>query len=489
MIIKRHTTLPLIALVVLAALSLTLGVEAKSTARPTGGKAVAHRDGKAVKRGGRIPVAVTNSITYPALEPTLGLTPSGDIYVAAAKYRPYGFAAVPTTEIMHSADGGKTWTNTSPRIGPQNQSPITGDPYILVDDVDGDNSRIFSIDLYVACSYMSFSDDGGKSWITNPLACGRPVNDHQTLFSGPPVTSNTIGYPKVLYYCWNDVGSSACSKSLDGGITFVPTGEPAFLGYDQASEDKGFFGVDGFCGGLHGHGAVAPDGTVYLPREYCGQPHVAVSRDEGRTWDRVLVSKKIRSISQPDEGAAHPSVAVDSKGNVYYLWISSKNRLPYLSVSKNGGKTWSDPVIAGPPGLRETNLPQIAAGKPGAVAFSYYGSTNSPFQRCKRECAAGDYLKTTWNGYLTISDDALSRNPSFFTGTVNDPKEPLVIQRCGPGRCHMVMDFIDVEIGPDGMAYGVYVDSCMTDCITQNAGPTGEYEGLVSRLVGGPRLK
>ena len=488
MIIKRKSALPLIAVVVIAALSLTLGVEAKSTERATGGKAVAHRDGKAVKAPGRVPFAATNSITYEALEPTLGLTPSGDIFVAAAKYNPYGVAAVPTTEIMKSEDGGNTWTNTSPRVGPQNRSPITGDPYILVDDVDGDNSRIFSIDLYVGCSYMSFSDDGGDSWVTNPLACGRPVNDHQTLFSGPPATSSTLGYPKVLYYCWNDVGSSACSKSIDGGITFVPTGEPAFLGYKQGSDEPGF-GMKGLCGGLHGHGAVGPDGTVYLPREYCGEPSLAISKDEGRTWKRVVVSKKVRSTSQPDGLTAHPSVAVDPKGNIFYSWIGMKDRRLYLSVSKNGGKTWSDPVIASPPGLKEENLPQITAGKEGSIAISYYGSTNSPFPRCNRDCTVADYAKTTWNGYLTISDDALSPNPVFLTGTINDPKEPLVIQRCGPGRCHMVMDFIDVEIGPDGVAYGVYVDSCMSDCITENAGPTDEYEGLVGRLLGGPRLK
>ena len=488
MTLNRKQVLPLVAALTAAAMISSFGAEAKGTARPTGGKAVASRDGEAA-RASNLPVAQTYSITYEALEPTLGLTPGGDLYVAAAKYNYYGgVAGVPATEIMHSADQGKTWEHKTPRVLDENAHPITGDPYILVDNVDGDNARIFTIDLTIACSYMSFSDDGGDTWTTNPLACGRPVNDHQTLFSGPPVSSPTVGYPKILYYCYNDVGSSQCTKSLDGGVTFVPTGEPAFLGYKQGSSETGFFGVDGFCGGLQGHGAVGADGTVYLPREYCGQPYLSISKDEGQTWDQVLVSKKIRSISQPDEGAAHPSVAVDDKGNIYYLWINSKDRLPYLAVSKNGGKTWSDPVIASPRGMKETNLPQLTVGDAGKVALVYYGSTNSPFPKCKRECESVDYAETTWNGYLAISTNALDANPTFMTGAINHPSDPLTRKVCGPGRCSMAMDFIDVEIGPDGIAYGAFVDGCMKDC-DATVGDGALYEGLVGKLVGGPRLR
>lgn len=478
----------LIVVAVLSSLSLvgSLGADAKNTARRSGGKAVAHRDGRAVKAA-NAPAAVTTSVGVNALEPTLGVDPGGDIFYAAAGYEG-GVGGLPGTKIMRSTNGAKTWTEVSPRVLDRNAMPITLDPYVWVDDrIDGDSARIFTIDLTLACSYMSFSDDDGASWITNPLACGRPVNDHQTLFSGPPATSTTVGYPNVVYYCYNDVGSSQCTKSIDGGLTFAPTGTPAFTGYKPGSDETGFYGVDGFCGGLHGHGAVADDGTLYLPREYCGEPYLAISKDEGLTWTTVKVSN-IRSISQPDEGAAHPSVAVDKKGNVYYLWISSKNRMPYLATSKDGGETWSKPAMVGGPGLKESNLPQIDARGNGKVALVYYGSQNSPFQRCGRDCENADYIKTTWNGYLAISDNALAKDPVFFTGLVSDPKDPLVRARCGPGRCHWPYDFIDVEIGPDGIAYGAFVDGCMEFC-TELTPREGDYEGLVTKLVGGPSLR
>ncbi|HEV3473642.1 MAG TPA: hypothetical protein VG408_10675, partial [Actinomycetota bacterium] len=271
-------------------------------------------------------------------------------------------------------------------------------------------------------------------------------------------------------------------------------GAPAFEGYEPGSDDPGFFGQDGFCGGLHGHGHVGPEGTLYLPREFCGKPMLAISHDEGRTWTRVEVSKKIRSISQPREGAGHPSVTTDKAGNVYYMWVGGKDRLPYLSVSKDQGETWSKPVMVGAPGLKETNLPQIDALGIGKVALVYYGSSNSPYPKCKADCEQVDYRKTTWNAYLGISVDALDKRPVFYTGAVSHPSDPLIRAQCGPGRCHWAYDFIDVEIAPDGIAYGAFVDGCMPgatkddlDC-TEETPREGDYEGLVTRLVGAPPL-
>ena len=484
----------LIAAIALIVGTTPAGVIAKGSERPSGGRAVTHADGKKVAAPGPA-LAETFSVGGHALEPTLGITPAGEIFYAAAGFDTDAVVTeLPGTQILRSDNGGRTWTNTSPRALGQNTMPVTLDPYVYVDDrLDGDTARIFTIDLTLACSYMSYSDDDGESWVTNPLACGRPVNDHQTLFTGPPVDSTTVGYPNIVYYCWNDVGSSACSKSLDGGITFHPTGAPAYAGYEPGSSDPGFFGQDGFCGGLHGHGHVANDGTLYLPREYCGKPTLAVSHDEGTTWEVVEVSK-IRSISQPREGAGHPSVTTDKKGNVYYMWVGAKDRLPYMSVSRDEGQTWSKPTMVGAPGLKETNLPQIDALGTGKVALVYYGSMNSRFPKCKQECEDKDYLKTTWNAYLGVSANALSARPLFYTGAVAHPSDPLVRGRCGPGRCHWPYDFIDVEIGPDGIAYGAFVDGCMPATSPDEPGCTdvtpreGDYEGLVTRVIGAPSL-
>ncbi|MGH2747345.1 MAG: sialidase family protein, partial [Actinomycetota bacterium] len=366
--------------------------------------------------------------------------------------------------------------------GARNAQLVSFDPYTWVDP---DTGRVYTIDLTVACSYLSFTDDGGDSWITNPLACGRPVNDHQTLFSGPPAITTTVAYDNVVYYCWNDVATSSCSRSLDGGISFAPTGSPAFPGYDPEGE-----GEDNFCGGLHAHGHVGRDGTVYLPRGYCGQPYLGISRDEGATWERVQVANN--GISHHEAG-----VATDKKGNIYYTWVA-RNRLPYLAVSTNGGKKWTKPMMIGPPGIKEANLPGIAVGGVGKVAMAYMGSLNSPFrpgQEPEDECTAitscgGDdrYKNTTWSGYVTISADALKKNPLFYTGSINHPKDPLKRQECGPGRCGTtVYDFIDVTIGPDGTAWTAMVDACTLTCATTTKADIGNM-GIVGEMVGGPSL-
>ncbi|MDQ4064871.1 MAG: glycoside hydrolase [Actinomycetota bacterium] len=487
--VPRKFIVPLLVGVLAAAFGGTSYVDAKSFARPSGGAAMVHRDGKVIDAKSAAS-AKTSWIGHTSLEPTIAIEPSGDIYVTAADWT-HPAVTGGATDIVRSSDGGETWSFVTPKILDQRRQHVTLDPYVHVDDLDGDNARIFTIDLTVACSYMSFSDDHGESWTTNPLACGRPVNDHHTVFSGPPVNSTTIGYPNILYYCWNDVGTSSCGKSLDGGITWHPTGAPAFLGYDTQGEGEA---RDNLCGGLHGHGIVGPEGTVYLPREYCNRPYISVSHDEGVTWTNYRVAK------MPASGGSDTSVAVDRKGNLYYLWLGQDDRLPYLAVSRDKGETWSKPVAVGPPQLKEANLPSIVARGVGKIALVYYGSTNSPFRPCPEDdpdCNDGaNYLKTTWNGYLTISANALDKSPTFYTGLVNDPSDPLVRQRCGPGRCYNVLDFIDVGIGPDGIAYAAFVDVCIpkgdspcTERTPVNAwGGRGRFEGLVTRMVGGPAL-
>lgn len=418
----------------------------------------------------RAPEALLHPVDHSAIEPTLGLTQDGTVFVTA-------LAPNDRVDVLRSDNRGQSWEIVSPTFpGGQNRHLLSLDPYLFVDE---DTSRVFTIDLTAACSYLSFTDDQGESWTTNPLACGRPINDHQSLFSGPPVVSPTVGYENAIYYCWNDVLTSSCSKSLDGGITFHPTGEPAF----HPLQDSGDQRSARACGGLHGHGVVGADGTVYLPREYCGDAYLAISTTEGRSWDRV----KVGSLAHPP--GSDPSVAVDDRGNIYYLWIGP-DRLPYLTVSRDGGTKWSKPLMIGMPGLKEANLPTVAVGKSGRIAIAYVGSENSLYQRCaKRARCDPPYSDVTWNGYLSISTNGLSGRPLFYSARVNDVSEPLVEGRCGQGRCGAVYDFIDVVIGPEGTPWASFVRDLGEPNPTVGVPSTASSEGLVARLIKGPSLR
>jgi photosystem II stability/assembly factor-like uncharacterized protein len=446
--------------------------EARRDARP--GPVVAHYEGGVKAPVAKLPRAVNLPTRgFDSAEPTLGFTSDGSAFYAAADLDGYGGPVPNQVKVIKSTDEGRSWADVSPALGPNRRHVVTLDPYVYVDEW---TDRVFTIDLTVACSLLSFSDDGGANWTTNPLACGIPVNDHQTLFSGPPATSTPTGYDNVVYYCFNNIASSTCTKSLDGGVTFVPTGAPAYEGVDVSEGGSG-----GLCGGLHGHGVVDKDGTVYLPREYCGAPFLAISKDEGLSWTRVRVSGK-RASDGPD-----PSVAVDSKGNIYYAFIG-RDFMPYVVYSRDGGESWSRPIMVGPPGIKEVNLLTIDAEAPGRIALAYMGSDNVKVTKQKgQEEPARDYAKATWNGYVAMSVNLFDRRPLFYTGMINHPSDPLKRQRCGPGRCGRVFDFIDVEIAPDGTPYGAFTDACIDLCATQGLSDMGDA-GLVGRLVGGPSL-
>ena len=472
--LTRRSTLALTAVVALAAAvasQLAVGAAPPQDGKAgSGGTAVAHRAGGRVVAAPNAPDGRIYRVADAAIEPTLGITKKGDIFYTAS-------SGVTGVDVMRSTDDGGTWEETSPRFPTgQKSHPITLDPYVYVAEATG---RVFNIDLMVACSNLSYSDDNGATWVTNPIACGRPVNDHQTLFSGPPATSPTAGYPEVVYYCWNDFGAgSSCSKSLDGGISWTLTGSPAFAGYTLDNEENR---VDR-CGGFHGHGVVGSDGTVYLPKEYCGQPWIGISKDEGLTWTRVQVADNTTERLGSDT-----SVAVDAKGNLYYTYESESQKL-WLVTSKDGGEHWTKPKMVAAPGVKEVTLPTLDVGDPGKVAIAYMGSENSKFAQCEPDCTREDYNGVRWNGYITMTTNALADDPLFYSGTVNAKSDPLYIGRCDfSNRCSPILDFIDVEIAPDGTPWGAFVDPCSVTCA--KAGTNDGSVAVVGRLVGGPRLR
>ena len=456
-ILGRHRT---ITAAVAVALVATMASTAGNSASAADRSANAHRAGQKAAPAAKPPVVKESRLGHGAGEPTLGFTRDGTVFVTASSGCVTSCAGEPQMletvapggrAVLASSDKGKTWNDVSPGVEGVSPHAVSLDPYLYVDTTP-DGQRIFDIDLNLACAELSFSDDKGQSWLTNPIACGEPVNDHQTLFTGVPVTSPTVAYPKIVYYCFNHPAVTKCNKSLNGGLSFITTTD--ILGPD--------------CGGLNGHGVTDSQGVVYLPLASCGEPTLAISRDEGNSWSVVKTS-----TGKADSGG-DPSVAVDAKGNLYYLYVDT-DRMPMLTVSKDGGKTWSRPLNVAAPGIKATNLATLDAGAPGKIAIAYYGTTS-------------DEKNAYWNGYLAAGVDVLGKKPLFYTASVNNPKNPLKSKGCGPGRCGRVLDFIDVEISPDGMPWGAYVDACGATCEKTGAESYADNEGLVGHFVGGPRL-
>src|SRR5262249_3827428 len=132
------------------------------------------------------------------------------------------------------------------------------------------------------------SDDDGKTWFPSdqpcpnrafgPLGCGHPQ-----VFTGPPTKSMEHlqqGYPNVVYVVAGGANPLALQKSVDGGKTW---GAAVKIPTPAGVSCVGFtnFGLNG---------VVGRDGTVYVPFTPCQRPYVAISHDEGDTWQTVLVA-------------------------------------------------------------------------------------------------------------------------------------------------------------------------------------------------------
>jgi hypothetical protein len=96
------------------------------------------------------------------------------------------------------------------------------------------------------------------------------------------------------------------------------------------------------------------------------------STDGGKTW-----SQNLRIYSSPAGNVCeccHPSVTFDSHGNLYVMWRNwlGGNRDLYLSVSKDGGRMFSEAQQLGVGHWRLDNCPMdggaVAVQKPGEVA-------------------------------------------------------------------------------------------------------------------------
>jgi hypothetical protein len=384
------------------------------------------------------------------------------------------------------------WLDVSP-TGVK-QHPQSFDPQLLVDRRTG---RVFSVDFLSdgqpACSTISTSDNEGNSWSTSPLACGG--FDGESIGVGPPVSSTTIGYPDIVYYCTGTTPTSAppattpeCSKSLDGGALFTATGAPPYPAFSPTQDTFAPWGGDPLVG---------PDGTLYVPKRFNTQPSIAISHDEGLTWTDVQVAAN-------GSGGEANRAAIDSAGTVYYAWVDTAHHEPYLAYSRNRGQTWSKPIALAPRGVTEGALPRPAAdpNRPGRIVVAWLGSTNAPgrppfYAYCDvllTPCTDANYTGVIWNGYLTEIQDVFASKPVLQTATVDPPNRPLFTGGCSAdGGCKAELDFIDAQFGLDGTAWGVFVDDCawkrqFTPIFNPTAGrcEDGVGEGIFGRLIPAP---
>lgn len=366
-----------------------------------------------------------------------------------------GDTAFPTA-VARTIDRGAHWRTVLPVDDPNDTAHqhIGLIPWLYADHTTGRIWYATPAGGPTICGAMiSYSDDEGLTW-TDDDQVGCPGQGGMSVFEGPAPrhSAKPVGYPHVVYYCANlqDNGPHLvyCYRSLDGGKSFAqvggfPNGSPPPSCQDTLDAPRGR--------------AVGPSGTVYMIVDRCDEGvALSTSHDEGDSWTQTPVSRTVV------ESLPVTSLAVDRHETLYAAWTDAADHLPYVTYSRDRGRTWGRPAMVAAPGVNriDARTLAIAVDRPGHAAIAYSGSTNGG---------------RTYNGYLAESSDALARKPIWWSASVNDPAHPL--ERGAPSTLYGDREwFSTVEFGADGTPWAGF------HCVRTERCP-GNRVGMVGRLA------
>jgi hypothetical protein len=386
-----------------------------------------------------------------AAEPTIGV--HGNVVMIQAHTE--------TLRVRNFRSGGLAdWEDVSAPI----TSTTTLDPVLVTDRNTG---RTFVSQLVGACSLLAFTDDDGENWNENPLGCGAgAMVDHQSMGGGSFAGGDLLGgiaYDDATYYCASLVITAECALSRDGGFTFGPA-VPAYS--------------TGFCVGGHGHLKVAPDGTVYLPHQYCNALQATlVSTDNGTTWTPRTIPG---SASQQE---SDPAVDVDANGKAYACIQGNVagNGVPQVSTT-DANCNWTQ-VRTLSVTIKNIQFPAVVAGMGGRAACAFLGTTTAGDDQIAAFRGVWHlYVATTFDGGATWSvvdatpTDAVQRGPICLKG-----------QTGCPSAARNLLDFIDVTIDDSGRVLVAYADGCTGACVSGSGASDSEVATIV-RQSGGTLL-
>ncbi len=305
--------------------------------------------------------------------------------------------------------------------------------------------------------------------------------DHQTLGGGvypkalPAGVGPTGAYKHAFYYCSQAIVAAFCSRSDNGGTSFV-TGAPPYTTADR-------------CGGLHGHVRVGPEGNVYLPNKRCGAVQgLAVSTTAAQSW----TLKPVTGTTKSD--GSDPSVAADRAGTVYFASVSSTGK-PQVSVSGDKGSTWKAPINIGDSlHIAKSVYPEVIAGDAGRATVAFVGSTTPGDRNLAPYGKSADGTTYTGGTFDLYTSTTVDGGASWHTQDIT-PTDP--VQRgqictngttCSAGR--NLLDFNDITVDKTGHAVIAYADGCTAACVTSTKVTDNKQTaaGVIGRQITGPLL-
>lgn len=387
-------------------------------------------------------------------ELNVGVSSAGTLYVGGWSH------------ISRSRTDGASWENINIPLAPSVGSVKPPGVNFAADRVlivDKDTGRLIVDDTYLGCTVLRFSDDEGATWINNPLACGGGITDHQKVAVGkrtayPDPTGQL--YPNVIYACANGLSHANCGVSIDGGFAFLPAAPHGTL-----------------CA-FQGTPVADLEGNLYEPSSACGG-RVSVTGDNGQSWGEFAVPFDMSNDT--------PDLGITDDGALYFFY-SDKDWKPRFVRSTDQGQSWQGPFVVPMPGLRSSVFPSIVGGDAGRIALSFYGTTDAPSGWGGNPGEAPDSVR--WHGYVAVITDALAAQPTVQPVQVTPAGDPLqygCLSKLGGGCLGNIADYMDIDVGPDGRVYAVFVDGCLPGCTSK--AESDSDNGVVAIQQSGPTLR
>lgn len=329
-------------------------------------------------------------------EPNIAALPDGTLFVVA----PTGIQAKPNAlesaaYLWRSTDGGATWQTLRAPRGPI--GPFCSCDADVVASPDG---WVYVSDWWDGNYMVEASNDGGETWQASPITTINAAVllhvDRQWLVAGPD------GFVALFYshYPGIFVSPGAITNDLEplnSGINVVISSDHG----RTWSAPKAVLSPAGSEALQIAHARLAPDGTLVMPyalvdatEDFWTDPSkvmLAISRDKGESWESVEVADAPEGF----DNLWAVQADVDAAGGIHVGWAAriDKDRMgAYVASSKDGGATWSEPMLLRGEGLNF--LPWVAATGNGTVAMGWYGGddTGDPVK------AKGD-----WFAYVAVS--------------------------------------------------------------------------------------
>lgn len=332
---------------------------------------------------------------------------------------------------------------------------LTLDPFLVGDAATG---RIYVSQL-AACQRIAWTDDAGDTWQSNPVACGGPDQHHQKLAVGPaqvPTPSGRAVHMMTMnlatWLATNEVVVTH-AVSLDDGFTWVqsPAMVPAVHGLEAraignvaVAESGQAFAVAYLCDAFNG---AAYEG-LGLGRSGYGLPDAV-----GAAWFWTKVAEGGGACQGID-----PGLAVRGP-EVHLLWWDASSGRPALQhgtveAFDVGQKAVTEALPTA--GLRSFVLEDLAASEDRLAAIFLATPDSDELPNDVPGWAR-------WFPYIAIHDGTAWN----ITRLEEHPVQIGRICMEGPlclGGSRNLLDFNDVQFGPDGRVYATYTDGCLDDC-------------------------